>query len=106
MNALYRFTVLPELRTLGGLFLPFHQTSRATKPKPAPELITITIILPKTTGLLKIGTKTITEDESMTHLSEAEILARLAIRFPEVKNATTRTEGNSCCVIPAPGRKG
>ena len=42
----------------------------------------------------------------MTHLSEAEILARLAIRFPEVKNATTRTEGDSCCVILAPGRKG
>ena len=53
-----------------------------------------------------IGTKIITEDESMTHLTEAEILARLAIRFPEVKHATTRTEGDTCYVVPAPGRKG
>ena len=36
----------------------------ATKPKPAPEPITITIILPKTTGLLKIGTLIMTDADN------------------------------------------
>ncbi len=64
------------------------------------------------TRIFKIGTTTITEDDSLRDLGIDEIREHLKASFPEVSNATVREtvdEENGITYVSfmaAPGRKG